>query len=202
MEAALVTPLLVLLVLGIIEFSFTLRDFVAVSSDVRVGARVASTGAAMGPGTCDVATGVVCVPANTPALAQLAADSIQRSGSAMPQDEIDYILVYKANLQGYPGSDGNTTMPTSCAGYNNCVMFKWVDSKDAFRYTSGAWVSSTISACFPGNASYPLDRVGVFLHATHPFITGLFGTTIGLRDHAVMDFEPLATQQCGSGQHQ
>jgi hypothetical protein len=31
-------------------------------------------------------------------------------------------------------------------------------------------------------------------------VTGLFGATIGLSDHAVMDFEPLPTASCnGSG---
>ncbi|WP_414690442.1 TadE/TadG family type IV pilus assembly protein, partial [Nocardioides sp.] len=34
-EAALITPILVLLVFGIIEFSFVLRDYGVVSSDVR-----------------------------------------------------------------------------------------------------------------------------------------------------------------------
>ena len=60
--------------------------------------------------------------------------------------------------------------------------------------------ASSISACFPGNSTNPLDRVGVYMHGTHPMVTGLFGATIGLSDHAVMDFEPLPTASCnGSG---
>jgi len=200
-EAALVTPLLVLILFGIIEFSFLLRDYVVVSSDVRNGARIASTGADAGPGTCDVYTGAPpCTGASSPALAQLAADAIQREGSAMPPNAIDYILVYKANVQGYPGNDGNTTMPTTCAGVANCVRFVWQpganSGKGAFRYSNGAWNSSTISACFPGTVTAPLNRVGVYMHATHSMVTGLFGKTIGLSDHAVMDFEPLATGSC------
>jgi Flp pilus assembly protein TadG len=209
-EAALITPILVLLVFGIIEFSFILRDYGVVSSDVRVGARIASTGAGSGAGTCDTYTGAPpCTSASAPALAQLAADAIQREGSAMPANQINYILVYKANSKGYPCTstnctDTNKTMPTTCSGYASCVKFVWQPSVNAgsggFRYSSGAWDSSKISACFPGNATNPLDRVGVYMNATHKMITGLFGKSVTLQDHAVFDFEPLPTASCnGSG---
>jgi hypothetical protein len=204
-EAALVTPILVLLIFGIIEFSFLLRDYVVVSSDVRNGARIASTGAGDGPGTCDTYDGAPpCTGKSSPALAQIAADAIQRDGSAMEPNDIDYILVYEANAQGYPGADGQTTMPSSCTGYTSCVRFTWQPGANSgqggFRYAGGSWDSSTISACFPGGKSGALDRVGVYMHATHHMITGLFGSTIGLGDHAVMDFEPLPTATCnGTG---
>ena len=151
LEAALTFPILLLILLGIIELTFLMRDHAVVVSDTRLGARIASTGANAGPGVCPTGVGAPpCVPANVPALAQLAADSIQRAGSAMPVDQIEYLLVYKANPHGYPGADSNTTMPTSCAGYSNCVMFKWRPTEDKFRYHSGSWISSTINACFPG----------------------------------------------------
>ena len=108
-EAALVTPILFLFVLGIIEMSLLMRDTVAVSSAVRVGGRVASVSAGAGPGVCQAsADPPPCSPVTTPALAQAAADAIQRAGSAMPKDQIDYILVYRANSGGYPMPNGNT----------------------------------------------------------------------------------------------
>jgi Flp pilus assembly pilin Flp len=204
-EAALITPVLVLLVFGIIEFSFTLRDYQVVSSDVRVAARIASTGAGTGPGTCEVYVGAPpCTSGNAPALAQLAADAIQREGSAMPPNSINYILVYKANDKGYPGADGSTTMPSSCSSTANCVRFTWQPNANsgagAFRYADGTWLSKSISACFPGNATNPLDRVGVYLNATHKMMTGLFGSSLTLTDRATFDFEPLPTETCnGSG---
>jgi Flp pilus assembly protein TadG len=209
-EAALITPVLCLLVFGMIEFAFVMRDYSVVSSDVRVGARIASTGAGSGPGTCDTYTGAPpCTPASSPALAQLAADAIQREGSAMPPSSINYILVYKANSKGYPCtasncSDSNTTMPTTCSGYSSCVRFTWQPAANAgagaFRYADGSWNSSTISACFPGNATNPLDRVGVYMNATHKMMTGLFGAQVTLSDKAVFDFEPLPTATCnGTG---
>jgi TadE-like protein len=196
-------PILALLVFGIIEFGFLLRDYAGVSSLVRTGARIASTGADHGPGVCDTSSGApVCTPASSPALAQEAADAIQRSGIASNPDQIQYILVYKANDKGFPGADGSTAMPADCSGIANCVKFVWRPTVDKFKFNSGSWNSTTISACFPGNSTNPMDRVGIYLKANHQMLTGLFGSSITLSDRAVMDFEPLATQSCGSGQHQ
>jgi hypothetical protein len=95
-------------------------------------------------------------------------------------------------------------MPTSCSGVANCVRFTWQPLANggtgAFRYANGTWNSASISACFPGTPAAALDRVGVYMNATHKMMTGLFGTTLTITDHATFDFEPLATGQCnGSG---
>ncbi len=201
-EAALVLPLLCVLVFGMVEFAFVMKDYASVSSMTRTGARIASVGADHGPGTCETGTTAPpCTGASSPALAQEAADAIQRSGAVANPTLVDYVLIYKANSDGYPGAAGNTTMPTDCSATANCVKFTWRDSLKQFRYTSGSWDSTTISACFPGSATKPMDRVGVYLSATHPMITGFFGTGLGLSDRTVMDFEPLATQSCGAKDH-
>jgi hypothetical protein len=203
-EAALVTPVILILVFGIIEFSFALRDYVAVSSAVRVGARIGSANAGAGPGDCpsagpDLPSPPVCTPATAPKFAQQAADAIQRAGSAMPKDQIDYIYVFKANDKGYPGADGVTTMPASpaaCAAVGNCVVYRWRAATDKFRYDTGTWTSSQVDACVTtGHA------IGVYLKTTHKFMTGFFGQTIVLADHAVMKFEPLGTATCAPGRH-
>ena len=195
-EAALVMPILALLVFGIIEFGFLLKDYGGVSALARSGARIASTGADHGPGTCNdtLPDAPPCTPASSPALAQEAADAIQRSGAISNPDQINYILVYKANNKGYPGVDGSTTMPTTCPA--NCVKFVWRKALDSFKYNSGSWSSSTISACFPGSATSPMDRVGIYVNANHKMITGLFGLNMSINDRAVMDFEPLPTDSC------
>ena len=194
-EAALVVPVLLILVFGMIEFAFVLRDWANVSANVRSGARIASTLAGGGPGTCETgASAPPCTSTSSPALAQAAADAIQRASSAMPKAYVDYILVYKANNAGLPGA--LTAMPTSCDGVSNCVKFVWRSDLNAFRFSAGSWNSQNISACFPGNATNPQERVGVLLHASHPMMTGLFGAKVGLSDSAVMDFEPLPTVSC------
>lgn len=193
-EAALVTPLLLIMLFGIIEFSFLMKDNVAVSSAVRVGGRMASSAAGAGPGTCPTGpTAPVCTPANAPAFAQAAADAIQRAGSAMPKNSIEYIWVYKANNSGYPGS--STSMPTSCP--SDCVKYVWSDgSPGRFYYASGSWSSKSVRACLNDSES-----VGIYMRAKHDFITGLFGSAITVADHAVMKFEPLATDMCAPDKH-
>jgi hypothetical protein len=204
-EAALVTPLVLMMLIGIVEFSFALRDYVSVSSAVRTGIRTATTNSALvsGNGTCEapgpsLPSPPPCSPANTPAFAQMAAQAIQQTGTAMPKDSIDYIFVYKANDKGYPGANGSTTMPGSiaacAASATPCVAYTWIDSRDKFGYAGGSWTANTINAC-PTTA----DNVGIYMHATHKFVSRLFGASIALGDRAVMRFEPLPSTTCGAG---
>ena len=89
-----------LVLFGIIEMSLFMRDVVSVSSSVHVGTRMASVAAAK-PGRRPVRP-PPCTPPSAPALAQLAANAIQQAGTAMPQDQINWIEVYNANTAGLP----------------------------------------------------------------------------------------------------
>jgi len=196
-EAALVLPILFTVLFGIVDLSMLVRDEVSTTSATRGAARIAATGAGAGPGTCSTApTAPVCTPASSPALAQAAADAIQRSGMSMPKESIDFILVYKANDEGYPGPASNTTMPNSCSGMAACVKFIWLPDDQKFRFASGSWDSTTINGCL--NQS---DMVGIYMHATHDWATGLFGSSIGVDDRSISRFEPLDPQTCAPGSH-
>src|SRR3954464_10858866 len=120
-EAALLTPLLALLVFGIVEMSLYMRDVVSVNSSVHVGTRMASVSAGAGPATC---TPSPCTPPSAPMLAQVAANAIQQAGSALPQDEMNWIIVSRANTDGYPQPAGNTTATCS----TDCVRYVWSDA--------------------------------------------------------------------------
>jgi hypothetical protein len=192
-EAALVTPLLLILLVGIIEMSLMMRDVVSTNSSVRTGARSASAAAAAGPGTCQASSNPPpCTPASAPAVAQVAADAIQKAGSAMPKDSIEYILVYSANAGGYPMPTGNTSMTCS----TKCVKYVWDKGLNKFRYASGSWSSASINACIndPGRES-----VGVYMRAKHKWLTGFFGSGITLSERSVMQFEPLPNESCKPG---
>jgi hypothetical protein len=184
-----------LLVIGILEFTVAYRDNVAVASAARTGVRVASTGADDGPCVPDAADETPCPSGAVPLLAQTAANAIARAGTAVPEEAIRHIMVYKANDNGFPGSLSST--PSSCAGVSNCVMYVWRPLVGEFRYASGSWPSASINACFPSN----VDSVGVNVVADHAFITGLFGATVTLSERAVMQFEPLPPESCASGAH-
>jgi hypothetical protein len=195
-EAALLTPVLALVLFGIIEMALFMRDVASVSSAVHVGARTASVGAGAGPGTCEAsANPPPCSPADVPGLAQAAADAIQKGGTAMPQDEINWILVYNANPQGYPMPAGNTSATCS----TECVKYVWDDGLNKFRYAGGSWASSSINACINDPSRM---AVGVIMNATHTWITGLFGDGAGVEERTVMQFEPLPNDQCKPGFHQ
>jgi hypothetical protein len=195
-EAALVLPLLFTMLFGIVDLSLLVRDEVSTTSGTRIAARIAATGAGSGPGTCETGPDAPpCTPESSPALAQAAADAVQRSGMSMPKESIDYILIYKANDAGYP--DSLSTMPTSCDGLQKCVMFKWNATLGKFKFKAGAWDSKSINGCL--NQS---DMVGIYLHATHHWASGIFGKSIAVDDHAVSRFEPLDPQTCAPGTHQ
>lgn len=194
-EAALVSPLLILLLLGIIEMALLMKDDVSLTSAVRNGGRIASANAGAGPGGTNEGGDCVspCSPANAPMFAQMAANSIQQAGTALPKDSIQELWIYKANNKGYPGVDNATTM--TCG--TNCVKFKWQPAKDQFRYLSGSWLSKSVNACANNNP----DSVGVYMKAKHSFVSGLFGDDVVIEDHAVFTFEPLATLFCAPNTH-
>jgi hypothetical protein len=188
-EAALLTPLLALVLFGIIEMSLFMRDVVSVNSSAHVGTRNASVGAGAGPATCSPSP---CTPPTAPALAQAAASAIQQAGSAMPQKQINWILVYQANAGGYPLPAGNTAATCS----TSCVKYTWNATSKQFVYAGGTWGSASINACIND-----VNRisVGVIVNATHPWITGLFGHGITFQERSVMQFEPLPNDSCKPG---
>ena len=193
-EAALLTPLLVLVLLGIIETSLFMRDVVSASSSTRVATRIASVSAAGGPGTCQAsANPPPCTPASVPALAQAAADAVQKAGMAMPKDQINWILVYNADPTGWPIGSNKTATCSS-----DCVKYVWDEGIDKFRYASGTWQSPSINACIndPQRMS-----VGVILNSTHSWVTGVFGSGITLQERNVTQFEPLPFDSCKPNTH-
>ncbi|MGB7982007.1 MAG: TadE family protein, partial [Candidatus Nanopelagicales bacterium] len=81
-EAALIFPLLILLVFGIIEWSLVLKDQMELTSVARAGAR---TGSSLSPARPFVAP--------TPAMTRQVVDSLVSAASSLPRDTIDYVLV-------------------------------------------------------------------------------------------------------------
>jgi TadE-like protein len=169
-EAALITPLLLFLVLGIIEFTMLLKDDVAVAASVRAGARTASAEPRTAGFTDDAAAQM------TRAVA-----SLDSKGLAAGE-----LWVYRAGPTGDP--------PSSCA--SDCVRYTWNGSR--YVKASGSWDPLSIDAC-PIDADHPEgpDAVGVYLRYRHSFLTGLFGGGLTISDTSVLNFEPVPpTQGC------
>lgn len=184
-EAALITPFLMLVLFGIIEMSLLMRDAVGVTNQVRAGARIAATEASAGQ-----------TPTNSsvPALAADAVSAITTAGNSMPLSSTQYVLVYQANAAGYPLPTSNTAMTCS----TNCVKYTYNSATGTLAYNSGSWTTSTVNACVndPNRMS-----VGVAMAAQHTWITGLFGTGVSVPGRIMMQFEPLPSTTCAAGTH-
>jgi hypothetical protein len=175
-EAAIITPLFCILVFGIIEFGLVFKDYLAVTSSVRAGARIASA-----------------EPRNIN-FAQDAANQVAREGGALNMSKVKELWVYKADL----ATTVTNGAPLGGAGtFNNCttcVKFTWNGTAFVPKTGSPGWLASTQNAC-SGDALH--DRVGVYLVIDHPSITGLIFNSLSLASHTVISIEPLpSTAPC------
>lgn len=164
-EAALVTPLILLLLFGIIEFGMVFKDWLAVTSSVRAGARIASA---------------------EPRIATFATDAaaqVANEGSAIDKNSITKLWVYKTDASGNPV--GVTGDFVSCSA---CVQFKWDSSSNSFTQTSNTWSASSQNACL-GDATR--NGVGVYMQVRHQAFTGLIFDHLDLSSHTVMTLEPI-----------
>jgi hypothetical protein len=182
-EAALIFPILILLGLGIIEWSLVLRDQVEVTSVARAGARNASTLAPTHPWAAPP----------TPFTRQVV-DSIERATTVLPRGSVQYVLVYQAGASGRPlsGSFSCASVESTCDRYDwdptaNAGLGDWV------RAPGSSWTGATINACQgdPG-----MMDVGVFIQANHRMLTGLFGANRTLTSYTAMRFEPRPPGRC------
>ena len=167
-EAALLTPLLLLLFFGIIEFGMLYKDYLAVTSSVRAGARMASAE----PRVTSYATD--------------AADQVAKEAAALDMNRVNELWVYKATASGYPvGSNG-----TSFNACTSCVKFTWNNTTKKFVQQSSSWASTQQNAC-SGDAAH--DSVGVYMKYTYQGVTGLIFNEMPLEEHTVMSLERIPT---------
>lgn len=168
-EAAIVLPLILAVLLGVIDTALLLRAGVGLSAAVRSGARVASA------------------EPRAETFASDAADAVARSGTGVALSDIEQLWIYRANSQGYPGPDGVSRFPSSCE--DACVRFRFDQASARFVRQGGSWPASSIDACV-GSA----QAVGVRVVARHiPLAAGIVGPR-QVAERAVMRFEPLATE--------
>ena len=95
-EAALVTPVFIFLVFGILEFGGSFRDYLTLNNGTQTGARRASIAANANDADWQILT------------------TINREMAAMPQSQIQRIVVFHANgpTSAVPSACGPT--PATC----------------------------------------------------------------------------------------
>ena len=186
-EAALVTPVFVLLIFGILEFGTAFRDYLALANAVSAGARQESIQGDQ-------------VDADHASL-----QSIRSASSAFPLASIDYVVVWKAAgpddaVPAACTTASRTVGSASDPEVGSCNRFTVDDVEDPdgadwecappdpIRY----WCPSTRAVTLSANGGSGPDYVGVYVHMTHPYVTGLFGDDIALTDTSVTKLEPVA----------
>ena len=178
-EAAFVVPVLVVLVLGIMEFGLVFASTSTTTAGSRSGARLAAVSYA--------AAGTVATSQRTAsdAVAAAVAADLKALNNATPVGltiyKVDPTSTSGAPVGGYPG----TGLTGGCT--DRCIRYTWNGS--SMIYSSGSW--SDPDAC-----GTTIDSVGVYVQVTHRYISGLIGSTRTVSGHTVMRLEPLATSQC------
>ncbi|HEY2812922.1 MAG TPA: TadE family protein [Acidimicrobiales bacterium] len=175
-EAAIILPVVVLLVFGIVEIGFLFRSATIVSTSTRSGARLASAQYGSAPDTTTQNTVMDNVRLT------VEKDLSSKAGDDTPVD----LWIYKADASGNPPSGGFS----SCG--SPCYVYTWSSVTGHFTFSSGSWASPI--AC--GTAH---DSVGVFVRATHKPIgfTSAFGT-FTITERTVMRLEPSNSCQSGT----
>ena len=173
-------PLLLLIVFGIMEYGLLFRTNLTMSDATRAGARVA-----------------VAQPRND-GYQEVAADTVSGTLAAagVPDDQIDLLIVYKADptTGGLEGGAATDAAIEGCV--DDCWRFEWNPAANKFTLISGSpeWPATEQSAC---GAEESTDYLGVYIRARHVFVTGFFQDEQQLSERTVMRLEPLPfTDEC------
>lgn len=179
-EAAIVTPVLLLFVFGIFEFGFAFRDYLAVANSTRDGAREASVAGNVGDADYRMMR------------------AIERASAALPEGTIDRIVVFKAaGATGTIPEICKTTTNSATLDSNSCNIY----GGDDFGLTEDQFGCDPTANPIPDPDRHwcPTDRivavgeldfVGVYMRVSHTYLTGLFGSTITFEDTSVLKVEP------------
>jgi Flp pilus assembly protein TadG len=170
-ETSVVSMLLVLLLFGIVETSFLLKDWMTVSSAARAGAR-------MGASQPRSAT-----------FAQDTANQVTNAITGLDPTKIQAVWVYKAtSTTGFPDSG-------SFASCSACVKFVWTPgSPGSLTPSSSNWPGTSQNACQGDPAR---ESLGVYVNYKHSSPLGFFFKDMTVAESTVMWLEPYtATPTC------
>lgn len=187
-EAAIVTLPFMLVVFAILEFGMAFRTDLTIENAAQRGGRAASVG-----GT-SVSTDFQILEAIQAGLDDGGLEGIQR------------VIVYKATAPNDPVPAGclAITNPIGPNGVNGSCNVYGPDAFTAPLETSPGVANDEWQCLSPGarddfwcpdtrEASFslgPRDYVGVYLETTHQYVTGLFGSEVGLDAAVVSRLEP------------
>lgn len=169
-ELAFVVPVLVLIVVGMFEMGIAWRHKVSTSQAVRQSVRVASH---LGNGTSD---------ADYEAILTL------RSSMFQEWDEVEYVVIYKADVNG----EMTTTNCHTQSVANVCNFYSIADINSSLGdSTLSYWQSVEWAPSSRSSSVLSPDHIGVFVQMNNDWQTNMFpGDGIKISGQAVMRVEP------------
>ena len=172
-EAAIVMPLLITLVMGIIEFGMVFSDMQTVGASSRAGARSAvAYSRQLGYDT-------------------QAVDAVASALTARTTGTPLELWIYKVASTGTAKTNG---APEGYPNFENCTTYcqkyTW-NGTSWVKDPSTTWLFSSMNAC-----TLPLDELGVRVKVRHTMVTGMFGSSITLTDKSIMRLEPQPLSVC------
>ena len=205
-ESAFLMPFVLLLVFGIIEFSFAFQAD-AVLNDAARSAGRAGASLAGDPGFGE-------------GVASVASDEARKlPGTATPA----VLLIYEANAKGYPcGTGAVCDENASSFSYysmwtcwlfpnSTCVAGIWDPATERFQAPAGGWQAADQDACAGTGETYAdYDRIGVAIFARYEPLTSMFDPVLQhdadllggvdswdpVGEHAAFVFEPEPLGAC------
>lgn len=208
-EAAFVTPIFLMLFMGVAEGGLYMRNRLGVANTVRAGARTASAAGA------DIHADLYTVFA------------IANESTALPRNAIEYVVIYKANGFGGPPTETEEDgLPSGCRNgvpvANECNVYRPADfakarvevaertrhatavqtnpgdvlntSKISFACSGTSpdrfWCPTSRENATSSNSGTGPDYVGVYMRLDHEWLTGMFGDSSRVTDQAVVKIEP------------
>jgi len=201
-EAALLTPLFITLLFGVLEFGGAFRDYLTLGNGSLAGTRQA----AIQGNAADADWNIV--------------QAVKKSVSAMPLSQINKVVIFRLRpvlSSPGPGECLTSACPTSPVPSTCLSAIQGVANVcNVYGPTELAVISATVPATWntcpgPPSQTYPAsfycpttrnvlapsptnsagpDYVGVYVEITHPWITGLFGSSIKMSDTSVTRLEP------------
>jgi len=187
-EAAILTPLLLLFVMGIIEYGLFFKNVSSASAAAAAGARTAVTQAR------NAGTG----PTFSDSYYNQAFSSTQAAISAISNATPFEVIVYRADPA--TGRPCNTAYTSACGGsiaagsaFDTCTeCYIWDYSGGAWSLRGSgtpSWPANQQNAC---GTTAQTDYLGVYVYLRHNMVTGMFGTSQNIREKTVMRLEPVA----------
>lgn len=184
-EAALVLPVMIVIVIGIMEFGLLYSNYSTTVASSRSGARIAATMYSQAK------TGASETSEQTAALAQIVA-ATEADLKVMNNGEPIGMAIYRvdpsssdgAPAGGFPGANMNG----GCT--SRCIRYTWNPATRKMVRQSGYWPDP--QRCVLAN----VESIGVYVQTKHNYITGMLGQSRTVAGHTVMRLEPVPSDSC------